>query len=142
MELLIVIAIIAILAAALVVGINPAGRFRAARNATRWQHMETISTAVYSYAIENLGNFPAECIADFGGAATPITVELDADGNATGSTWCLGAELVVPEYLRIPPEDPTEGATYTIEFADSNHESIKIASTAEEAIADDIYLIK
>ena len=57
-ELLIVIAIISILAAALIVSINPARQFRQARHSTRWRHMDAIATIVYSYAIEHGGAFP------------------------------------------------------------------------------------
>jgi len=166
MELLIVIAIIAILSAALVVGINPAGRFKQARNATRWQHMETISTAVYSYAIEHGGSYPRTssedyvCIGDPDGDPVTIRVCLNASGDVIENctidgepvnTWCYGEDLIVPEYLRIPPEDPMEFEHYQIQFVDDDEDAIRITSTAEETwLLDesgdfagyDIYLIK
>ena len=151
MELLIVIAIIAILAAALIVGINPAGRFRQARNSTRWQHMGTIANAIYAYAVEHGGSFPRTatdtyaCIGDGSSTGTPVTIRvcqdeygtvlatcLDADGTTTISTWCYGTELVVPEYMRIPPEDPMELEYYQVQFVDTNEDAIRITSTAEE----------
>lgn len=166
MELLIVIAIIAILAAALVVGINPAGRFRQARNATRWQHMETIATAVYSYAIEHGGSYPRTagndyvCIGDPGGDPVTIRACQDESGDAIESctingenvnTWCYGDDLIVPEYLRIPPEDPMEFKYYQIQFTDTDEDAIRITSTAEETwildengdfVGHEIYLTK
>ena len=133
-ELLIVIAIITILAAAVVVTINPAKHFKAARNATRWNQMNTIATAVYSYAIEHGGAYPEDltCIGEEG---VPVVIEvvLDADGNPTVGTWCW--QIVVPEYLRIPPLDPLQGESYQIEFlgAPGTRKAIQITSTAPEA---------
>jgi prepilin-type N-terminal cleavage/methylation domain-containing protein len=57
-ELLIVIGIIAILAAAVIIAINPGQQFKQARNATRWSHMNSIVNATYSYVISSGGSFP------------------------------------------------------------------------------------
>lgn len=128
-ELLVVIAIITILAAAVVIGINPARHLRNARNATRWEHMNSIASAVYTYAVEN-GDFPTDCI----GTTTPMTidVQVDATGAATTGTWCLGDDKLVPEYIRVPPKDPVEGEYYEIQFV-GDREGIKITTTADEA---------
>ncbi|HUW71740.1 MAG TPA: type II secretion system protein [Candidatus Humimicrobiaceae bacterium] len=114
-ELLIVIAIITILAAGAVVGINPAQRFKSARNATRWNHMNSIATAVYSYAVENNGAFPG-CIPIVGAAAVNI------DTCATD----------LADYVSIIPTPPLDGdgEDYMIEQLDVG---IKITSTAAEA---------
>lgn len=113
-ELLIVIAIITILAAGAVVGINPAQRFISARNATRWNHMNSIATAVYSYAVENNGAFPG-CIPAVGAAAVNID---------TCATDLADYVSIIPT----PPLDPDED--YMIEQLAMG---IKITSTAAEA---------
>ena len=59
-ELLIVIGIIAILAAAVIVAINPGQQFAQARNASRQSHLSSISTAIYSHYVTE-GGWPA-CI--------------------------------------------------------------------------------
>ena len=123
-ELLVVVAIITILAAAIVVGINPAKHFRTARNATRWSHMNAIATTVYSYAVENAGAFPT-CI-------PPEDPPTPADISA------CDAELV-PDYIHALPADPQAGETYQII---REGEGIKITSTAQEAIDDSVYLIQ
>ncbi len=56
-ELLIVIGVIAILAASLVISLNPAERFAQARDATRMRHMNTLSLALISFQVNKLGNF-------------------------------------------------------------------------------------
>ncbi len=144
-ELLIVIAIITILAAAVIVGINPARHFKAARNAARWNQMNTIATAIYSYAVENGGAFPAPSAgpACIGVAGTPVDIGTDP------TAWCYDtgatppASLIVPTYLRALPEPPLADATpaevYQIQF---EGEAIKITSTAQEAIDAGVELIQ
>ena len=144
-ELLIVIALIAILAAAIVVGINPARNFRNARNSTRWAQMNAIATAIYSYAVENDGAYPSyggdlhSCI---GTTTEPLTI---ATTTAT-TTWCHDGtdNLIVPDYLRTFPTPPLadNGEVYLIEFSDSQEEAIKITSSATEAQEDGVELVQ
>jgi len=139
MELLIVIAIIAILAAAIIVGINPARYFRQARDSTRLRHMETIATAVYGYAIEHGGTYPADCIGDEddplviypADAALREKCELD---DVDEPPWCEEDGQIVPAYLREVPVDPLECYFYQIEFLGdrSAPEGIMVWSEAPE----------
>ena len=55
-ELIIVIAIIAILAAAIFVAIDPARRLHEARNARRWTDVKTIVEAIKTYQLDNDGD--------------------------------------------------------------------------------------
>ncbi len=57
-ELLLVIGIIAILAAVVIVAINPTKQLGDARNAQRRSDVKTILDAVYQYALDNNGNIP------------------------------------------------------------------------------------
>ena len=54
-EILIVIGIIAILAAVVIVAINPARQFAQARNAQRSSNVNTILNAINQYGVENAG---------------------------------------------------------------------------------------
>ncbi len=99
-ELLIVIGIIAILAAGIIIAINPGAQFEAARNSTRWSHMNAIANAVYSYAVDNNGDFPA-CVTE-----GPTSVDNCA---------------LAPTYISAIPEDPQGGSganNYQIELVD------------------------
>ena len=57
-EILLVIGIIAILAAVVIVAINPARQFAQAKNAQRWSNVNTILNAVHQYAVDNNGALP------------------------------------------------------------------------------------
>ncbi|XOU94298.1 MAG: type II secretion system protein [Candidatus Kerfeldbacteria bacterium] len=58
LELLVVIGIIGILAAIVIVAINPARQFAQARNAQRWNDVNATLNAVHQYAVDNNGNIP------------------------------------------------------------------------------------
>ena len=76
-ELLIVIGIIAILASAVIVAINPGQQFEQARNSTRRSHLSTVASAMYSYSVTEQGNFPP-CVTDTWSNVTDCT-ELTTD---------------------------------------------------------------
>ncbi len=90
-ELLIVIGIIAILAAGIIIAINPGAQFENARNSTRWSHMNAIANSVYTYAVDSEGNFPP-CI-------SAVATYID---NCEGD--------LVPTYISAIPEDPQGGS--------------------------------
>ncbi len=127
-ELLIVIGIIAILASGVIVAINPGRQFEQARNSTRWQHMNTIANAVYSYAVENNGNLP-DC--DDGGG-TPLS---DGDNTERDVSNCVD---LTPDYMNEFPSDPSDGENYEIKSEDGS--TITLTSTASEA--DEVTLTK
>ena len=144
-ELLIVIAIITILAAAVVVGINPARHFRNARHATRWNQMNSIATAIYSYAVEHGGAFPVDpdgppdyCI---GLEGTPVEIGTDSTAWCADDTTTPPTSLIVPDYLHALPKPPLAdgGEVYKIEFVG---EAIKITASSTEAIDDEVFLIQ
>ncbi len=122
-ELLIVIGIIAILAAAVIIAINPGRQFTQARNATRWSHLNSLAGAIYAYAIDHQGNFPSGCG--------------DNADIADVSTAC-GA--LTPTYMQALPTDPQSPTSkYQIIKAGDR---IKITSTASEATINDVEVIK
>lgn len=103
-ELLVVIGIIAILAAVVIIAINPARQFAQARNTQRWSNVNAILNAVSQRLSDNKGVFETGCPA----GAIPTSTTLIAT-----STYDI-AQCLVPTYISTLPYDPTaSGAMYT-----------------------------
>jgi uncharacterized protein (TIGR02145 family)/prepilin-type N-terminal cleavage/methylation domain-containing protein len=99
-ELLIVIGIIAILAAAVIIAINPGQQFASARDATRQGHINSIEKAVLSYLIDNTGALP-EQIEIKGKEICKI--------DASDCTGLIDLSSFVPQYISSLPVDPQGG---------------------------------
>ena len=101
-EILIVIGLIAVLAGVLVVALNPARQFAQARNAQRYNHVDTIMGSVINNSTDNRGTFT--CAA---GALPATATNMADDGYNIGP--CL-----VPTYSAQLPVDPSAaGAHWT-----------------------------
>lgn len=118
-ELLVVIGIIGILAAVVLVAVNPARQFAQARDAQRRADLNGITTAIYAYAIEQDGNLP-----------TDITTDPTRMGTNSGLVD-LSQELV-PNFIAAMPFDPTNGSAadtqYTI-YRDANGRVVATAAS-------------
>jgi len=115
-ELLLVIGIIAILAAIVIVAINPTKQLGDARDAQRRSDVNTLLNAVWQYAIDNNGSMPCDnagvCI-----DATPRqigsqTVGCDAGCLTTsiGAVACLQPAGLTGTYVVSLPADPRYGS--------------------------------
>lgn len=109
-EILVVVALIAILAAVTIVAINPGKNFADTRNATRSSDVAAILNAVTQYTSEEghslsqLGTIP-DC------DATPAEIG-DPTDDGCGST-CVDLETyLVDEYLVAIPTDPQDDGEY------------------------------
>lgn len=102
-EILLVVAAIAILAGIVVLAINPSKQLGDTRNAQRKVDVNTILSAVYQYSIDT-GTLPASITT----TATPIC--------KTGATSCTSmTDLTVltanEKYLTAMPNDPSSSTT-------------------------------
>lgn len=101
-ELLVVIGIIAILAAIVIIAVNPARQFAQSRNAQRESNVESILNAVHQNAADNDGNLPT----DNNGAAIAT-----CPATTTGSSM---SNALAPTYISSVPTDPRDGSDYTL----------------------------
>ncbi len=130
-ELIIVVAIVGILAAAAFVAINPAKRVGESNNARRWTDVTAILDAIMSYVVDNNGNFPSALTAgntygigvSAGGCGNTMPWGPPANGVAyngcgvngatqvtaisSGITTCIDLTAsLVDTYLPTIPQDP------------------------------------
>ena len=101
---MLVIVIVAILAAIVIVAVNPARQISQTNNTQRSSDVSAILNAVHQYAIDNRGAFPG----DIDG-----TVRIIGDAGAEAD---ICADLV-PTYIAEMPFDPPDN---TAEYTDCN----------------------
>ena len=105
-EVLVVIGIIAVLAAVVLVAVNPARQFKLARDSQRTSNVETILNAIGQNMSEHRGTFTCNgSVMDIPTASTTI----QSGGGAGDIASCL-----VPDYIASMPFDPSlVGAGFT-----------------------------
>lgn len=118
-ELLVVIGVIGILAAVVLIAINPGRQFASSRDTQRRSDLYSITNAIYQYAAENNGNLPTSI------TTTPTHI------GTNPSLANLGSDLV-PTYMAAIPYDPSTGnagnTQYTI-YQDANGRVVASASS-------------
>jgi prepilin-type N-terminal cleavage/methylation domain-containing protein len=110
-ELLVVIGIIAILAAIVIIAINPARQFAQARQSQRQSNIETLLNAVGQDMADNKGVFNGTGGACAGVGTWPIassTVKNDTSAYSAGSPGSIGLGCLSPTYIPTSlPVDPS-----------------------------------
>ena len=118
-EVLLVIAILAILAGLVILAINPQKQLLDARNAQRKADVSTILSAVYQYAVDNKGVMPGSNIPTAPTAALEICTASVSATCTTATLADLSSLITTQTYLAAIPVDPagnvTNGAGYTIQ---------------------------
>lgn len=127
-ELLLVIGIIAILAAIVIVAINPTKQLGDARNAQRRSDVNTILNSVYQYSIDNNGQIPSS-----------ITTSVLEICRTTPTAVCTGLadlDVLTGSYVVAMPVDPQETDLNTTGYTivrDSNGRITVAAPAAEQS---------
>ena len=127
MEILIVIAILAILFTIGLVTMNPAGQFARARNQQRGFHINAVRNAMkQKEADDRLGGF----VCQSAGSVPTSTIRMSASGYDIAS--CL-----VPYYLQNMPFDPLDDNAFynSISAYDTGYEIVQNSSTSEITIS-------
>lgn len=107
-EILVVIGIIAILAAVVLVAVNPSRQFKLARDSQRTSNVNAILNAIHQNVSEHKGSF----ICDGSPRNIPIVSTLIQSSNTPNDPKDI-ASCLVPDYLSALPFDPSVvGAHY------------------------------
>ena|SRR5579864_6528246 len=129
-EVLVVIGIIAILAAIVLIAINPARQFKLARDSQRIANVNAILNAIGQNISENHGLFT--CAASSSVPTTPTVIKSSGGYDI--------ASCIVPTYISAMPFDPSvAGAHYTsntdydteYKISEDSNSRITISATSE-----------
>ncbi len=119
-EVLLVVAILAILAGIVIIAVNPQKQLQDAKISQRKADVSTILDAVYQYAVDNKGAMPGTNIPTAPTVAAEICTSSISATCTAASLADLSSLISTQTYLTAVPVDPagenvTNGAGYTIQ---------------------------
>lgn len=123
LEILLVVAAIAILAGIVILALNPNKQLADTRNSERWSDVNTILNAVYQYSIDNNGVLPV-------GITTTVT-DICKDGGTCTGLVDLGVLTANEVYIVGIPEDPNPNTTIC---TNANSACYQIVRTANNRV--------
>jgi len=135
-EVLLVMGLIAILAAIVIIAINPVQQFKQARDTQRWANVNTILNAVHQYAVSNRGMIPGNitttateiCKSD----ATNCTGLLDLSSYLTANELYLVSMPIDPVCPGGTPACDANGVGYTLKTSSSGNGRITVDAPQAE----------
>ncbi len=139
LEVMIVIGVLALLATLIIVTLDPAERFRNAREARRLSDVRALSSAAHQYLVDKKGDFPAgidERERQLGTARSGCAID-NGFCSVAGDGDCVDLGPALRSYLPVIPEDPDTGTAeytrYTIRReAEGNRIIVKACDSSEQ----------
>ncbi len=122
-EVLVVIGIIAILAAIVLVAVNPAKRFQDSRNSQRQANVEAVLNAIQQNMVDNKGIFT--CAVSLPTTAT----DMKSASGGVNVAPCLSS------YLAVMPVDPQTGSWTDVTNYDTGYTVKQDSTTKQVTIA-------
>jgi prepilin-type N-terminal cleavage/methylation domain-containing protein len=120
LEILLVVAAIAILAGIVIIAINPNKQLGDTRNAQRRNDVNTILNAVYQYTIDNNGTLPTDVDSTYTSAQVLGTAGSGCDSTCTATTTvaaCVDlSQELVSDYLTGIVLDPSTGTAANTDY--------------------------
>jgi prepilin-type N-terminal cleavage/methylation domain-containing protein len=120
LEILLVVAAIAILAGIVIVAINPNKQLGETRNAQRRSDVNSILNAVYQYTIDNNGTLPSGLDSTYTSAQVLGTDGSGCDSTCTTTTTVAACvdltSNLVSDYIVGIPTDPSTGTAANTEY--------------------------
>lgn len=111
LEILLVVAAIAILAGIVILAINPSKQLGETHNAQRRTDVNTIVSAVYQYSIDNSGSLPSSIPTSSTCAATATNEICKSTASSCTGLVDLSVLSTDEEYIVSMPTDPTGAST-------------------------------
>lgn len=132
LEILLVVAAMAILAAIIIIAINPGKQLADTRDSQRWTDVQTILDAVYQYSVDHDGDLPD--------AITGSSTEICRTG-ASSCTDLIDLSVLTTNgtYLVAMPVDPgggsTNGTGYNIQELTTGRITVSAPSAENDTIS-------
>jgi prepilin-type N-terminal cleavage/methylation domain-containing protein len=127
LEILLVVAMIAILAGIVIFAINPGKQLAEARNSQRRVDVNTILNAIYQYSIDNNGVIPTQI------GAIPVEICTSVSGADCSGRIDLTALVTDEKYLVALPVDPQCTGAYSTCYTVLKSANNRVTVTAVEA---------
>lgn len=125
LEILLVVALIAILAGIVILAINPNRQLAQTRNSQRRVDVNTILNGVYQYTIDNNGTLPS--------SITTTSTEICKTGGTCTGLIDLSVITASETYLTAIPTDPTGSSTNGTGYKINKSSNGRVTVTAPSA---------
>lgn len=119
-EILLVIGIIAVLATVVVVALDPATRFKDARDSRRLSDIQNILSAVQQFIVDNKGILPSGIDAterQIGTETGDCDLSTSVCSVSNSGAGCLNLTTDLARYLKSLPFDPANGSAIKTHYS-------------------------